>query len=46
MGNIFKGKMMKSGEKHKKIVRIIYPVWLYVAITGVIIYFMISPYYK
>lgn len=33
-------------EKHKKIVRIIYPVWLYVAITGVIIYFMISPYYK
>ena len=33
-------------EKHKKIVRIIYPVWLYVAVTGVIIYFMISPYYK
>ncbi|WP_462254233.1 DUF420 domain-containing protein [Ferruginibacter sp.] len=33
-------------EKHKKIVRIIYPVWLYVAITGVIIYFMISPYYE
>ena len=33
-------------EKHKKIVRIIYPVWLYVAITGVIIYFMISPFYK
>ena len=33
-------------EKHKKIVHIIYPVWLYVAITGVIVYFMISPYYK
>lgn len=33
-------------EKHKKIVRIIYPVWLYVAVTGVIVYFMISPYYK
>jgi putative membrane protein len=33
-------------EKHKKLVRIIYPLWLYVAITGVVIYFMISPYYK
>jgi putative membrane protein len=33
-------------EKHKKMVRIIFPVWLYVAVTGVIIYFMISPYYK
>ena len=33
-------------EKHKKIVRIIYPVWLYVAVTGVIVYIMISPYYK
>ncbi len=32
-------------EKHKKIVRIIYPVWLYVAVTGVVVYFMISPYY-
>jgi putative membrane protein len=33
-------------EKHKKLVRIIWPVWFYVAITGVIIYIMISPYYK
>ena len=33
-------------EKHKKLVRIIFPVWLYVAITGVIVYFMINPYYK
>jgi putative membrane protein len=32
-------------EKHKKMVRIIWPLWLYVAITGVVIYFMISPYY-
>jgi len=31
--------------KHKKLVRIIWPVWLYVAITGVIIYVMIRPYY-
>ena len=33
-------------EKHKKIVRIIWPLWLYVAITGVIVYIMISPYYR
>jgi putative membrane protein len=33
-------------EKHKKIVRIIFPVWLYVAVTGVVVYLMISPYYK
>jgi putative membrane protein len=33
-------------EKHKKIVRIIYPVWLYVAVTGVVVYLMINPYYK
>jgi putative membrane protein len=33
-------------ERHKKLVRIIWPVWLYVAITGVIIYIMISPYYN
>ncbi|MBT0607703.1 DUF420 domain-containing protein [Aequorivita echinoideorum] len=36
-----------SGQfyKHRKIARITYPIWLYVAITGVIVYFMISPYY-
>lgn len=33
-------------EKHKKLVRIIWPVWLYVAVTGVVIYIMISPYYR
>jgi putative membrane protein len=33
-------------EKHKKLVRIIWPVWFYVAVTGVVIYFMISPYYN
>ena len=30
---------------HKKISKITFPVWLYVAITGVIVYLMISPYY-
>ena len=33
-------------EKHKRIVRWAYPVWLYVAVTGVIVYLMISPYYN
>lgn len=32
-------------DKHKKLARITYPMWLYVAITGVIVYLMISPYY-
>ncbi|MEP5611055.1 MAG: DUF420 domain-containing protein [Cyclobacteriaceae bacterium] len=31
--------------KHKKMVRYTYPVWMYVSITGVIVYFMIEPYY-
>lgn len=32
-------------EEHKKIAKITFPLWLYVAITGVIVYVMISPYY-
>ena len=32
--------------RHKKIVRWAYPIWLYVSVTGVLVYFMISPYYK
>ena len=32
-------------EKHKKLARITWPVWFYVAVTGVIVYVMISPYY-
>ncbi|MGE4569989.1 MAG: DUF420 domain-containing protein, partial [Gammaproteobacteria bacterium] len=31
--------------QHKKIARITFPLWLYVAITGVVVYLMISPYY-
>jgi putative membrane protein len=31
--------------RHKKLARITFPIWLYVTITGVIVYFMISPYY-
>lgn len=32
-------------EKHRKIAKITWPIWLYVTATGVIVYWMISPYY-
>ena len=32
-------------DKHKKLVRITWPSWFYVAVTGVVVYWMISPYY-
>ena len=37
-----------SGEylKHKKLARITWPIWIYVAITGVIVFWMIRPYYS
>ena len=31
--------------RHKKIAKITFPIWLYVAVTGVIVYLMIAPYY-
>ena len=31
---------------HKKIARITWPLWFYVAVTGPVVYFMISPYYR
>lgn len=33
-------------HKHKKLARITWPLWLYVAVTGVIVFLMISPYYN
>lgn len=38
--------LSKSFIRHKKLARITYPLWLYVAVTGVIVYLMISPYYN
>ncbi|HYC85276.1 MAG TPA: DUF420 domain-containing protein [Chryseosolibacter sp.] len=35
-----------SFERHRALARLTYPVWLYVAVTGVIVYLMISPYYR
>jgi putative membrane protein len=37
-----------SGQiiEHKKIVKWTFPLWLYVSVTGVVVYLMISPYYN
>ncbi len=32
-------------EEHRKLAKITFPVWLYVAVSGVVVYIMISPYY-
>jgi putative membrane protein len=33
-------------DKHKKLVRITWPIWFYVAVTGVVVYILIRPYYS
>lgn len=42
--SFYRGLQMQV-EKHKKLVRWAYPIWLYVTISGVVVYLMISPYY-
>ena len=37
--------MIGEYAKHKKLARITWPIWFYVAVTGVAVYFMINPYY-
>ena len=41
---VARGLNMKV-EKHRKIARWTMPIWLYVSLTGVLVYIMISPYY-
>jgi putative membrane protein len=36
----------KDFKRHRKLAKIAFPIWLYVAVTGVIVYLMISPYYR
>jgi len=43
--SFYRGMMMQV-EKHKKLVRWSFPIWLYVTISGVLVYLMISPYYS
>jgi putative membrane protein len=33
-------------ERHKRLAKYTFPLWLYVAVTGVVVFLMISPYYK
>lgn len=37
--------LAENFDRHRKIAKITFPIWLYVAVTGVIVYLMISPYY-
>ena len=41
----FSRALSESFDKHKRIARFAFPIWLYVAVTGVVVYLMISPYY-
>ncbi|MBT2162495.1 DUF420 domain-containing protein [Zobellia barbeyronii] len=36
---------LKKFESHRKWAKITFPIWFYVAVTGVVVYLMISPYY-
>ncbi|MES2417224.1 MAG: DUF420 domain-containing protein [Bacteroidota bacterium] len=38
--------LARTFDRHKKIAKITFPIWLYVAISGVVVYLMISPYYS
>lgn len=38
--------MVGEYARHKKIAKYTWPLWLYVSITGVVVYFMIAPYYS
>lgn len=42
--SIFRG-LSQQIDRHRRIARWTLPIWLYVSITGVIVYLMISPYY-
>ncbi|MFW2377381.1 MAG: DUF420 domain-containing protein [Cellulophaga baltica] len=41
----FSKAYLQQFEAHKKFAKITFPIWLYVAITGVVVYLMIAPYY-
>ena len=41
---IYRG-LASQNDRHRKVVRWAYPIWLYVAITGVLVYLFMQPYY-
>jgi putative membrane protein len=42
----FQRGLQMQVQKHRKLVRWSYPIWLYVTVSGVLVYLMISPYYQ
>jgi putative membrane protein len=42
----FSRALNRDFERHRKLAKFTFPIWLYIAVTGVIVYVMISPYYK
>lgn len=38
--------LISEYPKHKKLARLTWPIWLYVSVTGVVVYLLISPYYS
>lgn len=38
--------LINENERHRKLAKITWPIWFYVAVTGPIVYLMISPYYS
>ena len=42
----FSRALSRNFERHRRLAKFTYPIWLYVAVTGVIVFIMISPYYK
>lgn len=42
--SFYRGMKMQV-ERHRRLVRWTFPIWLYVTITGVLVYIMVSPYY-
>ena len=41
----YKHAALRDFEAHKRLSKITFPIWLYVAVTGVVVYLMIAPYY-
>jgi len=41
----FYSGLLMNVDRHRRLVRWSFPIWLYVTVTGVIVYIMISPYY-
>jgi putative membrane protein len=38
--------LINENERHRKLAKITWPIWFYVAVTGPIVYLLISPYYQ